>query len=126
MKYLIDNEYLIDHKTYYTINKKEKIFFRIPLNTLTFLLNTVKEGVIKTYIYLGQRNNYKPNQYTFTVKEICEHLGLNYKNNSSMVSSWLIALEKFELIKLETFYDNGKPIYRLANFNLNCPTGTVC
>lgn len=48
------------------------MYFKIPQDLLSFFIDTVKEPVIKTYIYLGQRNNYKPKQYVFTLKEINE------------------------------------------------------
>ena len=93
LKYLLAKGYLKDEGTYYTFPQLERMYFKIPLDTLNFLLDTVKSGVIKTYIYLGQRNNYQPNQYVFTIKEICEHLGLNYDRQSSRVSNWLLILE---------------------------------
>ena len=97
------------------------MYFKIPLDTLEFLLYSVKEGVIKTYIYLGQRNNYKPNQYVFTIKEICEHLGLNYKNNYKAVSAWITVLQNLGLIDIVSFYQEGKPVYRLIKFSVNKP-----
>nr|DAG20599.1 MAG TPA: hypothetical protein [Caudoviricetes sp.] len=41
----------------------------IPLRTLQFLNDTIKEQVIKVYIYLGQRWKFKKD-YVFTVKEV--------------------------------------------------------
>lgn len=120
-KYLLSKGYLIEKKDYYILPKVEKMYFKIPLDTLEFLLYSVKEGVIKTYIYLGQRNNYKPNQYVFTIKEICEHLGLNYKNNYKAVSAWITVLQNLGLIDIVSFYQEGKPVYRLIKFSVDKP-----
>lgn len=120
-KYLLSKEYLIEKKDYYILPKVEKMYFKIPLDTLEFLLYSVKEGVIKTYIYLGQRNNYKPNQYIFTIKEICQHLGLNYKNNYKAVSAWVTVLQNLGLIDIVPFYQEGKPVYRLIKFSVDKP-----
>lgn len=121
LKYLEDQEYVQDKGKYYLLPNKEKMYFRVPQDLLSFFIDTVKEPVIKTYIYLGQRNNYKPNQYVFTIKEICEHLGISYTNNSSSVRNYLTALEKFELIKTVEFYENETPKIRLIGFSTNSP-----
>lgn len=98
------------------------MYFKVPQDLLSFFIDVVKEPVIKTYIYLGQKNNYKPNQYIFTIKEICEHLGISYVNNSSSVRNYLIALEKFGLIKIVEFYENETPKMRLVKFSYEPPT----
>ena len=121
LRYLIDQDYIQDCGTYYIINKPNP-YFNIPLDTLLFLLHTVKEGVIKTYIYLGSRYQYKPGKYTFTVRELCAHLGLSYNKQSSAVTNWLTALRKFNLIETSTYYENGLPRYRLTNFSTVCPS----
>ena len=54
------------------------MYFKMPLDLLQFFVDTIKEPVLKTYIYLGQRNSYKPREYIFTIKEIADHLGINY------------------------------------------------
>ena len=120
LKALIKEDYVIDKDTYYLLPKIEKIYFKIPLDTLQYLLDTVKDGVIKTYIYLGQRWNYKNSNYIFTIKEICEHLGLSYNKQSATVTNLITALAKNGLIEIETLYDEtGKfPKYRLKNFSL--------
>lgn len=116
LQYLIDHGYMIEKDEYYTIPHKERMYFKMDTITLNFLLDTVKEGVIKTYIYLGQRYNYKPN-YSFTIKELCEHLGISYARKSSTVTNWLEALIKFDLIKVETYYEGIVPYYRLCSVN---------
>lgn len=121
LKYLEDQKYVQDKGKYYLLPNKEKMYFRVPQDLLSFFIDTVKEPVIKTYIYLGQRNNYKPNQYVFTIKEICEHLGLNYKYNCSSVTNYLIALQHFDLIDFVSFYEGEFPKYRLIKFSVEKP-----
>ena len=55
MKYLENNHYLQKEKDRYIILNPEDYFFQIPLDTLQYLLDTVKEMTIKVYIYLGTR-----------------------------------------------------------------------
>ena len=38
---------------YYLLPRKEDIFFKMPLDTLRFIQNTIQEDVIKIYIYLS-------------------------------------------------------------------------
>ena len=97
------------------------MYFKIPQDLLSFFIDTVKEPVIKTYIYLGQRNNYKPKQYVFTFKEICEHLGLYYQRNSEIIKNYLFILEQLELIKIVKFYEGKTPKMRLVNFSTELP-----
>lgn len=121
LQYLILTGYIKDMGKYYIFPMLEKMYFKVPLDTLNYLLDTVKSGVIKTYIYLGQRNNYQPNQYVFTIKEICEHLGLSYTKQSNRVSNWLSLLQEANFIKIVSFYDGSYPKYRLVSFTTDTP-----
>lgn len=123
LNYLKEQGYLIDdtENKKYILPQVEKIFFKVPQETIAFLRDTVKDPVVKTYIYLGQRNGYKPGQYVFTIKEICEHLGLNYKNQCSTISNYLIILEKCGLIKYTEFFDGQSPRMRLLGVSTACP-----
>lgn len=121
LNYLKEQKYIIDQDKYYLLPNKEKMYFKIPQDLLSFFIDTVKEPIIKTYIYLGQRNNYKPNQYVFTLKEICEHLGLYYQKNSEIIKNYLFILEQLELIKIVKFYEGKTPKMRLINFSTELP-----
>lgn len=121
LKYLKDQGYIIDKGDYYLLPNKEEIFFKIPLDLLNFFIDTLKEPVIKTYIYLGQRFNYKPHDYVFTEREIAEHIGVDYNNNSKKIAHYLIALENLGLIKVAEFYENNTPLKRLINFSTQIP-----
>lgn len=126
LKYLKDKEYIIDDikNKLYILPKKEKMYFKVPQDTIDFIRDVVKDPVYKTYIYLGQRNNYKPGQYVFTLKEICDHLGLNYQSNYKTIKNYLIALHKFELIDYIEFYEDKVPKMRLLWVHTACPKKT--
>lgn len=124
LNYLKEQEYLIDdaENKRYILPRVEKMFFKVPQETIVFLRDTVKDPVVKTYIYLGQRNSFKPGQYIFTVKEICEHLGLSYDRHYKVIKNYLVALAKFGLISYTTFYnDNVVPQMRLLSVSTKCP-----
>ena len=100
--------------------QKEDIFFDIPLSTVKYLNDTTKEQVVKIYIYLGQRNKYKPNQYVFTIEEIAAHIGIKLANNQrnyDIINNALICLKNNELIDYVEFYEDKYPKKRLIKFN---------
>lgn len=119
--------YVEDKGPYYLLPRKEDIFFKIPLDTLRFIQNTVQEDVIKIYIYLGQRykyaaiNGYK---YSFTIKEIVEHLGLcvNSESSRAFVKDGLDALMNNGLIKFVPFHEGRVPKLRLIDFSYEYKT----
>lgn len=98
LKYLIDNGYITNTSDYYIINKIDDNFFKIPLDLLQYLIYAVKENVLKTYIYLGQRWKWKGSNFVFTNKDIAEHVGIDYNNNSKAVRIYLDVLERLGLI----------------------------
>lgn len=117
---LIKRGYVVDCGSTYHLPNIEEIWIDIPLDTVKFLNDTLKEQVIKVYIYLGQRWKYKP-LYTFTIKEIAEHLGLplnGNKRNYEVINNCLICLKNNELIDYADFYEGDKPKKRLTNFSL--------
>ena len=44
---------MIEEEDRYILPNKEDIYLLIPLATIQFIRDTLKEPVIKTYIYLG-------------------------------------------------------------------------
>ena len=91
----------------------------IPLDTMHFIKDTVREQVYKVYIYLGQRWKYKQG-YVFTEEEIAEHLGLKLDGNlvaRRQIKNALIALQNNELIKYELFYEGKVPKHRLVDWS---------
>lgn len=122
--YLVDSGYVIDdvEQGRYILPNKESIFLMIPLRTLQFLNDTIKEQVIKVYIYLGQRWKFKKD-YVFTVKEVGQHIGVKVDNDSrayTLINNALLCLESIGLIKVENISENigGKPVpkKKLVNF----------
>ena len=83
LNYLIERGYVIEETDQFILPPKEDIYLSLPLDTINFIQDTLKEPVIKTYIYLGQRYKYKKN-YIFTEKEVAEHLGMNVVGNGSV------------------------------------------
>lgn len=120
LRYLIDHGYLIKKEDYYVLPMAEQIYFRIPQDTLIFLLHTMKVQVIKVYIYLGQRFKYKPG-YVFTIKEVCEHTGVDYNHSSLQITHCLEALEQLQFVKLARFHDGKTAQIRLLDFSIKCP-----
>lgn len=118
---LIETGYLIDGGSYYVLVEKEDIFFKIPLDTIRFIQNTIKEDVIKIYIYLGQRYKFAASQgmkYSFSIKEIVEHLGLGLNDKSrSFVKDGLDALMNNGLISFVSYREGKVPKLRLVEFS---------
>lgn len=123
---LIETGYLKDEQQYYVLVEKENIFFRIPLETLRFIQNTIKEDVIKIYIYLGQRYQYAAQnntRYSFSIKEIVEHLGLSLNDkNRNFVKDGLDALMNNGLIKFVNYREGRIPRMRLVDFTYEYKT----
>ena len=119
---LIEEGYVEDRGQYYVLPQRQEIFFKIPLNTLRFIQNTIQEDVIKIYIYLGQRHKYASLngfKYSFTIKEVVEHLGLSVssQNSRAFVKDGLDALMNNGLIKFTSYYEGRVPKLRLVDFS---------
>lgn len=115
--YLKDHGYVIDNKKekIYELPHIEKSFFRLPTSLIQWIINNLSEQVIKVYIYLGQRFSYKGTKYTFTIRELCQHLGLEYTHNANSVAYNLDILEKLGLIKIGKLRQ-GKYQYMFLEF----------
>lgn len=113
--------YLEDKGEYWVLPKVEEMYFTMELDLLQHFIYSIKEEVLKVYIYLGQRYNYKPGDYVFTIKEICEHLGLGYERNHKAISSHIDLLQNLGLITIVHFYEGNKPMMRLKGFSTTCP-----
>lgn len=117
---LIDQGYVIEESSgNYILPEKEEIFLHIPLETVKFLNDTLKEQVVKIYIYLGQRFKYKPG-YVFTIAEIGAHIGIKLDNNSrnyEIINNALICLKNNGLIDYIEYYEEKVPKKRLTNFS---------
>ena len=93
---------------------------------MRFIQNTIKEDVIKIYIYLGQRYQYAATEnkkYSFSIKEIIEHLGLSVNDkNRSFVKDGLDALMNNGLIKFVNYREGKVPRMRLVDFTYEYKT----
>lgn len=105
----------------YELPLVEKYHYPVAPATLRFLLDTVQERVIKLYLYLGQRFKYKGQGYTFTIQEICQHLGIDYTHSSAIAAHGLELLEKVGLISVQHFYEGYYHRFRLLEFNTQVP-----
>lgn len=113
-----------DQNKYYILEQQEIIFVQIPLKTLEFLLDTLKPNVIKVYIYLIQRNRYRPHDYLFTCEELAEHIGVNLSNNTrnyEMINNALSCLSTLGLITYTSYFDGKKPVKKLISVSLDAP-----
>ena len=124
LNYLKEQEYIIDKGDRYELMVPEKFYFKMPLDLLNFFVNTLKEPVLKTYIYLGNRHSYKPGEYEFTIKELCEHLGMSYNHaaNRRRVIEYLTVLSKLGLVEYTTIKDSITFKRKLMRFSTEVPT----
>lgn len=127
LAYLIQQGYIEEHEDepeYYYVPRKEDSFFQFPLTTVQFLLDTATENVIKVYIYLGQRFNWKAKTnetFIFTLEDIAEHIGLplnNHQRNYIMLTNILDCLDNNGLIRYVSFYEGKVPKKRLVGFSM--------
>lgn len=124
LKYLIEQDYITDKGDYYLVNNKQQPFLKIPLDLVKYFCDNLKEAVLKVYLYLGQRYSYKPQEYEFSIKELCEHLGLNYnvKRNRERISNTLSILSDVGLINYKIIKkDNITFLMKLTNFSTQKP-----
>ena len=121
LQYLIETGYVEDEGDHYVLPNIEEIYLLLPLETIQFITDTIKESVIKVYIYLGQRWSYKKG-YVFTQEEIAQHLGMKLAGNPrarQMIHNALDLLQNNGLIKFENFFDGKSPRYRLTGWSPN-------
>ena len=119
LAYLIEKGYVIDTGKEYYLPNVEEIYLMIPLETAQFLKDTLKEQVIKVYIYLGQRFKYKPG-YVFTLEEVAEHVGIKLDGNQrnyNIINNALVCLRNNGLVEYAEFYEGRYPKKRLTGFS---------
>lgn len=96
----------------YILPQNFEVFQYVPLETLKYLANTASSNVIKIYAYLLDKFLWKAEtaeQYTFTLAELCEAIGIkDYNNgNTRIVSDCLNSLLSVELINYVQFYEKN-------------------
>ena len=118
LKYLIEKGYIEDDGEFFIFTKKD-IYFDIPLDTVQYLNDTVKESVYKAYIYLGQRNKFKPG-YIFTLQELAEHTGIKIKGHSreyTELRNILRCLEIHGLVKTQMIQQGTTYRMKIIDFS---------
>ena len=119
LKYLIDTGYVIEKDDRYELPNKEEIFVMLSKDTTKFLVDTIKEYVIKIYIYLGQRYKYKPG-YLFTYEEVAQHIGVSLAGSRRVrekIHNALDLLQDVGLISFEAVYVDKYPRLKLTSWN---------
>ena len=120
LKYLIDTGYIIEEKDRYILPKIENIYLLLPLETLRFLQDVFKDGVIKIYIYLGQKWKNSTDR-DFTYAEIAQHIGLKLTGNArgyEQIRNSLKVLSNCKLIEIteEFFVGKGQSRHKLLKW----------
>jgi hypothetical protein len=121
---LADNKTLVDC---YYLNDDFIPFKLIPKDTLRFLLNTATDNVIKVYVYLLNKYEWKQaegEQYKFTLKELAEAIGYKESQNSrNMIKDILKSLKNNGLIDFKETYQKTEntlfPIMILTSVSLS-------
>jgi hypothetical protein len=129
LKYLEERGYIKSDSKGYIILMPELAWKDLSLETIKYLLNVYQKPVIRTYLYLGVRYNWKKkeneNYYDFSKTEILNHCGIPIGRNAhgyQVVSDILNTLMNAELIKYHIVKKNivNKNIfyynYRLTNW----------
>lgn len=122
LNYLTDNNYLIQQDDKYIINNPEKTYFEIPYDTLSQLIDSKINYIIKIFIYFGQQMK-DTKAISFTISDLIDLLGLSNAGNSSSyqkINNILDYLKTYNFIyyndKQTGLYNKGK---LLTNFKLN-------
>ena len=112
LKCLLETGYIIEEEDRYVLPNKEDMYLLIPLATVQFMQDTLREPVIKTYIYLGQKWKQK-HGYEFSYEEIAQHIGIKLAGNArgyQYIQNVLTALQNNGLIKVSEPYWVGNNI----------------
>lgn len=126
LDYLIEQKFVEEETDRYILPLQENIYFLIPQRTLRFLTNNCKEHIMKIYVYLGQRWKWaclRSESYTFSYKELAQHIGIYSKNNETRVNQQikdaLDLLTMAELIDYDDIYIDKVPYKKLTKFSFD-------
>lgn len=106
LKCLLETGYMVEEDYRYILPNKEDIYLLIPLSTLQFMQDVLKEPVIKTYIYLAQKWKQKQG-YEFSYEEIASHIGIKLAGNArgyQQIANILTVLQNNGLIRISDAY----------------------
>lgn len=109
MDILIEKGYLVEKQFDYWLPNLEDTYLLIPIETMHFLIDTLKENVIKVYLYLGKKFKCKEN-YEFTKKELMTVIGTSWTNSRQLgcMNNILDCLKSLGLIDFEVKKDGYK------------------
>ena len=97
---------MVEEDYRYILPNKEDIYLLIPLSTLQFMQDVLKEPVIKAYIYLAQKWKQKQG-YEFSYEEIASHIGIKLAGNArgyQQIANILTVLQNNGLIRISDAY----------------------
>lgn len=122
LKLLIDNGFLREQNQYYVLLNPEKQFFKIPLNTLKFLIDACSSDTIKIYIYLGQGYQMKKKEgrkYIFTKDELIQAIKISKTEGKQYekIDNILDCLINNDLIKIGIALDGKIRRLKIEEFN---------
>ena len=122
LQQLIDCGYVVEdiENKRYILPNQEAIYLLLPLSTLQFLTDVMREYVIKLYIYLGQKWKNDLGR-EFTYEELGQHIGIKLAGNPrgyTTIKNALLVLSNCGLIKVseEYFVDKGKSRHELLQW----------
>ena len=119
---LIEYGFLKEQDQYYLLLNPEKQFFRIPLDTLKFLVDACSSDTIKVYIYLGQGYQMKKKEnrkYVFTKDELIQAIKISKTEGKQYekIDNILDCLINNELIKIGIALDGKIRRLKVEEFN---------
>lgn len=118
MDILIEKGYLVEKQFDYWLPNLEDTYLLIPIETMHFLIDTLKENVIKVYLYLGKKFKCKEN-YEFTKKELMTVIGTSWTNSRQLgcMNNILDCLKSLGLVDFEVKKDGYKEVMVLKKWS---------
>lgn len=118
MDVLIEKGYLVEKQFDYWLPNLEDTYLLIPVETMHFLIDTLKENVIKVYLYLGKKFKCKEN-YEFTKKELMTVIGTSWTNSRQLgcMNNILDCLKSLGLVDFEVKKDGYKEVMVLKKWS---------
>lgn len=110
---------IINNKDAYIIPYQTRYFVQIKTDVLEYLTNTANRNVIKIYIYLKARYNYKyPDKYLFSKRQLLSAIG--YKSlstdNYRMIGDILLCLSNNQLIRCHQEYTKANNSFNKTKY----------
>ena len=122
LQLLKDFGFLKEYDQYYVLLNPEKQFFRIPLDTLKFLVDACSSDTIKVYIYSGQGYQMKKKEnrkYVFTKDQLIQAIKISKTEGKQYqkIDNILDCLINNGLIKIGFAIDGKVRRLKIEEFN---------